>query len=48
MDDWFNEKIFKWSRTNEKMTPYKKKGCAKTLLSDFVPIENYSFSLLHA
>ena len=48
MDNWFNEKIFKWSEILWKNnTIYKKKECIKTLLFDYIPIENYIMFLLH-
>ena len=47
MDDWINEKIFKWTKNTWNNDTIREKGCVKTLLFDSVPIENYIFPLLH-
>ena len=47
MDNWINKYLFKWLENKWKKVPYEKKNCVKTLIIDYVPIENYMFSLLH-
>ena len=34
-------------KINEKMTPYERKGCFKSLLFDSISIENFILSSLH-
>ena len=47
MDDWINEKIFKWTENTWNNDTIREKGCVKELLFDSAPIENYLFPLLH-